>query len=205
MKSYLVQYGKNADLGRFTAESGEPLARGARVVIRGPRGVETGTVLCEPESRFQQSTADGEILRIADDAEHSLHQARAVAMLAEARTLAAEMALSFEPIDSEITLDGQGILHGLAWAACDAEPLLAELSRRYNLRIRLLDLGQPVAPREASTCGSGGCGSCGSCGSGGCSSTACVRGKVSSANELTAYFASLRRQMETDAQRVALA
>ena len=78
--------------------------------------------------------------------------------------------------------------------------------------MKLLDLSRsPTAKDEPASagCGKPGCGSSGggcstgSCGTGGggCSTGSCSKGKVKSADELTAYFADLRHKMEADAAR----
>ena len=213
MVAYLVQYGKSAYLGRFTPGEGPTYVRGERVVIDGPRGREIGTVLCEAQARFAHEAADGEVLRASeahDEAAMEANEEQALEMLAFARQRAEADALPFEAIDVEVALDRRtAILHGLAWSDCDASPLLEELSNRFNVIVRFLDLARTAVVAEpASGCGKEGCGSkggCDSCGTGGCSTGGCSRGKVKSADELTNYFASLRRQMEETPRRVPLA
>jgi cell fate regulator YaaT (PSP1 superfamily) len=211
--SCLVQFGRSGFVGRFTAPG--PVARGERVVVRGPRGVEVGAVLCEPGEPFTSSlSTEGELLRVAtadDEARVTNFPAREAELLslASAETAARGLPLTF--VDAELTLDDRFILHGLAWGACDATPLFEDLSSRFGLSVRLLDLSQTAVTRDpkqaASGCGKPGCGSegggCSSCGTGtdgesksGCSSGGCSRGKVKSADELTAYFADLRQKME---------
>lgn len=204
MTTYLVQYGRPGFVGRFRADAAGPLARGDRVVIRGPRGVEIGNLLCEPDERFSQAQADGELLRAAsraDEAEAERLHARSAAMLATAD--AAGLPVAF--VDVEFTLDGTAILQALPWDECDATPVLADLAVRFGVRVQLLDLSRSPTPHDAadhSGCGKPGCGSgsggCSSCGSdgGGCSTGSCSRGAVRTADELTAYFAGLRQQME---------
>ena len=109
-------------------------------------------------------------------------------------------------MDVELLCDGTAILHGLPWAECDATPLFEELSARFGVSVRLLDLSQiptPTPEPSSGGCGKPGCGSeaggcsTGSCGTGGgCSTGSCSKGSVKSADELTAYFADLRRKME---------
>jgi hypothetical protein len=208
--AYLVQFGKSGFVGRFRTTAAGPLVRGSRVVVRGPRGTEFGTVLCEPAARFQHPPDnDGDILRPAapeDDATAERLAATGGQILAAAEAAAADLPLAF--VDVELTLDGSAaILHALPWAACDADPLLTDLSARFGLSVRLLDLSRsPVATDEPQHvgCGKPGCGSesggCSSCGTdGGCSTGSCSRGKVKSAGELSAYFADLRRKMEAHA------
>jgi cell fate regulator YaaT (PSP1 superfamily) len=207
----LVQFGRSGFVGRFTAPAAVP--RGERVIVRGPRGVEPGIVLCEPVEKFAPSlSTEGEVLRIAtadDEAHVAGFPEREAELLALAGAAAAERGLPLTFVDAELTLDDHLILHGLAWDACDATPLFADLSVRFDLTVRLLDLSQTAVTKDpkqaADGCGKPGCGSeggCSSCGTesgaskGGCSTGSCSRGKVKSADEMTAYFADLRRKME---------
>lgn len=195
---YLVRYGRGGFIGLFAA--GAALTRGYRVVVRGPRGLELGEVLLHPERT--SGPADGEVVRPAsleDDATAARLDARGRELLAAASEGAAALPLAF--VDVEVTLDGTAVLHALAWDACDATPLLDELTARSGLAVRLLDLGRAPAAREAGGCGDSGCGSagggCSTCGTGGgCSTGSCSRGAVKSPDELTAYFADLRGRME---------
>ena len=208
MTSTLVQFGKSGFVGRFTTPGAH--ARGEPVIVRSPRGVETGVVLCEPGDQFSPAlSVEGELLRSAtpdDTARAAEFGPREALLLAEANDRASERGLPLTFVDAELTLDDHLILHGLAWGACDATPLFEDLSARFGLAVRLLDLSQsPVThdPKEAAAgCGRPGCGSegggCSSCGTekGGCSTGSCSRGKVKSAAELSAYFADLRAKME---------
>jgi hypothetical protein len=204
--TYLIQFGKPGFVGRFRPRDPGLFARGDRVVIRGPRGVEPGTVLCEPNARFQPEADDGEILRTFTS-EDAAAAERVIALgrdiLAAAEVIGTTLPLAF--IDVEVALDrSAAILHVLPWKTCDADPLFAQLSERFGLPVRMLDLARtPTTTDEVQPagCGKPGCGSsgggCTSCGTGGgCSSGSCSSGKVKSADELTAYFADLRRQME---------
>jgi hypothetical protein len=209
MTTYLVQYGRSAFLGWFdTASRGNErpeFTRGDRVVLRGARGEELGTILGEvPDNEG----TDGKVLRLAtaaDVARAEQNEARGREVLAAAEELAAAADLPLVLVDIELSLDGtQAMLHALPWAECDASPFLDPISARFGLEVRLLDLSRtPTAadPPATSGCGKPGCGSgsggCDSCGTGGgCSTGSCSRGKVKSADDLTAYFAELRRNME---------
>lgn len=200
---YVVTYGQGAYLGRFRA--GAACARGDRVVVRSDRGVETGTVL--ERATGTAVAAGGEILRpVAPDDETTAaaHRARVSAILTDAESAAAARGLPLLFLDGEILLDGsQAILQAVHWADCDATPLFEGLSARHGLPVKLADM--TAAPATGCpTCGAekSGCGSCGS--GGGCSSGSCSSGSVKSADELTAYFAGLRRQMEAAPARVSL-
>jgi len=206
--SYLVEYGRAAAVGRFRCDHPAPLPRGVRVVVRGARGPELGTVLCAPADRFARLADDeGELLRpatVADDAD----ALQADALGRDILTAAAEAGLPVAFVDIEVSLDcAVAVLHGLPWGECDATPLFETLSARFGLAVRLLDLSRtptltdPPDPAKA-TCGKPGCGTdaaggCSSCGTGGgCATGSCSSGKVKSAGELTAYFADLRQKME---------
>jgi hypothetical protein len=197
---YLTQYGRLGFVGQFQSEFS--LARGDRVVVRSPRGIELADILVAPE-RFSD-TDDGDVLRAAtavDDAEASRLDARGQALLADASNRGSELGLPLAFVDVEVTLDGTAILHVLPWDACDATALLDELASRYYLTVRLLDLSRSPTSKDppATGCGKPGCGSesgGGGCSTGGCSTGSCSRGVVKSSEELTAYFADLRQKME---------
>jgi hypothetical protein len=224
-RQFLVRYGRPGFIGRFA--SALALTRGERVVVRGPRGVELGEVLLlpEPPPRVEDHdalrtapvawvpsvpsvpsdihgaspTADGEILRVATSAdgdEAARLSARGQELLAGATTM--DSALPLALVDVEVTLDGTAILHAVAWESCDASPQLEQLSARFGLAVKLLDLSRVAVEKDPTGCGKPNCGSesggCSSCGS---STGSCSRGSVKSAEELTSYFADLRRQMET--------
>ena len=202
MPLILVQYGHPGFVGRFRADAAPP--RGGRVVVRGPRGVETGTVLAATEAGPDEP--DGDLLRVVtptDEAAATSQEALGRKLLDAAVADGAELHLVF--VDVEVTLDGaSAVLHALPWAGCDADPLLAALSDRFGLAVRLLDLSRtPTAtdPPEPAGCGKPGCGTtaggCSSCGTGGgCSTGSCSRGAVKTGEQLTSYFADLRRKME---------
>lgn len=210
---YLVQYGRSAYVGRFAAAGGLTTSRGDRVVVRTPRGVELGEVLCGADDRFAcglDPAAGGELLRTVgpdDLADAERRESVGLALLTAAEGYGLPVAF----LDVEVTLDSSAaILHALPWGACDADPVLADLSERFGLAVRLLDTSRaPTAkdpPEQAATCGKPDCGSgSGGCGTGGgCSTGGCSRGKVKSADELTSYFADLRHKMEQSAGRTPL-
>jgi hypothetical protein len=207
LSTYLIQFGKPGFVGRFRPAEPRVFIRGDRVVIRGPRGFEFGSVLCEPDARFSGEEPEGDILRVAsrdDEAafESCSHVGRDILSLAE--KLGAALPLAF--VDVEVMLDrASAILHVIPWDACEADALFASLSERFSLPVRMLDLSRTPTvkdePQPASGCGKPGCGSekggCSSCGTGGgCSTGSCSSGSVKSSGELTAYFSNLRKQME---------
>ncbi len=189
MTAVVVRYGKPGYVGRFTATATYP--RGAEVVVRTPRGTERGIVLGDASHTVSLSTVGGEVLRPAtpDDVLPD-----PVDLLRQ--TLHAAEGLPLTVVDVEVLLDRTaGVVHALVWGDFDGDALFADLTLALGYPVRLFDLsraGGPADPPEPS-CGSGNCGS--GCGSGGGCGT-CSRGAVKSADELSAYFLGLRRQME---------
>jgi hypothetical protein len=166
--------------------------------------VELGTVLGAVAERLMSQVDDtGELLReaTADDAAAAERAAELALHILDAAEGGGHP-VAF--LDCEVTLDCRGaVLHAVPWEACDLDPLLSHLSERFGLAVRLMDVSRTPTlqdPPEPKTscgkpdCGTGGCSSCGT--GGGCSSGSCSRGSVKSADELTAYFLNLRRQME---------
>jgi hypothetical protein len=204
---YLVQYGASAFLGRFRAAAGGAFARGQRVVVRSERGLERGEVLGPAGTTTPQAVGPtGELLRAAtgeDDVTDARLRELGQRLFGAAERLAGESGLPLAVLDVEVLLDGQqAVLHALHWGECDTTPVFERLSAEFGLTVKLHDLTRPAAAAPepagcgAEGCGGGGCGS-GGCGtSGGCSSGSCSRGKIKNADDLTEYFAGLRKQME---------
>jgi hypothetical protein len=202
---YLVTYGHGAYLGRFRAAAA--YVRDDRVVVRTDRGVEAGTV--RERATGTAVILVGEVLRpltAEDEAATARHREQLVTILADAEATAAALGLPLLFLDGELLLDGsQAILQAVHWADCDASPLFAELSARHGLTVKLTDLTTTPKPATGcSTCGAekSGCDTCGT--GGGCSTGSCSKGSVKSADDLTAYFAGLRKQMDAAAGRVSL-
>lgn len=205
-QDYLVSYGLGGYLGRF--RSCTSLARDDRVVIRTTRGIELGTVLGATPLEKASLDSGGDVVRratAADMATATCSARRAGDLVSQAHDLADSMALPILFLDGEILLDGSdAILHTVHWDECDITPLIEELSKENGLSIKVADLTTTPKNGGCSVCGAekSGCDSCGT--GGGCSSGSCSSGSVKSADELTAYFAGLRKQMEAMDQRVSL-
>lgn len=212
--SLLVQYGKSAFVGRFACPGDAP-PRGTTVVVRTPRGVELGTALGPVDERFAgllDAAAGGEVVRPAT-ADDDAAAARAAALATVIVTAAERGGRAVAFLDCEVTLDGRGaVLHAVPWEECDLDPLLAELSDRFGLAVRLMDVSRTPTlkdpPEPKTTCDKPDCGtgegncSTGGCGTGGgCSTGSCSKGSVKSADELTAYFTDLRQKMEATARQ----
>src|SRR5690242_19419188 len=93
---YLVSHGSAGDFGPFRSADPLECGRGDRVVVRTPRGLELGEVLCQAGSRrdevFPPELAPGDLLRRAtaeDEGQGDRMRQRAEALFADARRLAA--------------------------------------------------------------------------------------------------------------------
>src|SRR5438552_4543646 len=109
---YLLSYGVVGDFGRFHPVTSLSCRRGDRAVIRTPRGLELGTVLCPTapgHARYLPNTSVGQLLRLAnaDDEQTArrLHE-RGRAIFDDGRQSAAALGLPLEVLDVEVLLDG---------------------------------------------------------------------------------------------------
>ncbi len=213
---YLVNHGRTAFLGRFRNRADREFTHGDRVIVRSARGLEAGSVLGEASPRFAHLLGAGEpgdllhAMTSADDGQQAEFDLLAHRLLAETQATAEELNLSVAILDLEILLDGtSAIVHTIPDEQSDLTSLAQTLSSRHGLIFTILDLRQPATPEPHGCgkpdCGSGGAGGCSSCGTGGgCSTGSCSSGSVKNADELTGYFAGLRRQMEEQTARVPL-
>lgn len=201
---YLVSYGLGGNLGRF--RSNTVLSRDDRVVVRTSRGVEIGVVLGRAPDLKSSIASGGEVIRLASGSE--LETATQLRQMADEVLNAAIDAVNSLPIqflDCEILLGGNdAILHAVHWDECEVTPIIDEIGRRYSLTIKVADLTAEPKKSGCSVCGAekSGCDSCGT--GGGCSTGSCSRGSIKNADDLTEYFAGLRKQMEAADSRVSL-
>ncbi|HMF12741.1 MAG TPA: PSP1 C-terminal domain-containing protein [Gemmataceae bacterium] len=194
---YLLGYGKAGDFGRFYPVASLVCRRGDRAVIRTPRGVELGTVLCPTmpgHAHHLPNTSVGQLLRLAsseDEATLERQQATAQNLFDDGRNSAAELGMPLELLDAEVLFDGQrAVLYHVRWAECDLRPLVSRLSKRHDVHVEMYDLSRAVEGCGKPDCGRGH-GGCDSCASGGGCSTCGAHDP----SELQAYFAGLREQM----------
>ena len=203
MPDYLVQYGTSSFIGRCSILDME-FVRGDDVVLVTPRGVEIATILCEARQGLAVDLV-GEFVRMAMPQDR-LTQKKSQELASQIldASILCEEPVTF--LDCEVTLDRRGaILHALPYGPCHLDPLLAELSDRFELAVRVHDFSQDKPhidpPEPKTTCSKPGCGTaeggCSSCSSGACGTgSSCSKGKVESAAQLTSYFADLRQKME---------
>jgi hypothetical protein len=195
---FLVSHGRAAAISRCRDAGGLQPVRSDVVVIRGKRGLELGEILC-PALPEAHEAASGELLRFASPADRQQSEqlyVRGRVILDDLQALVLSDGLPLQPLDVDLTLDGERAdVNVLSWGQAPLTRLREELHARHGVAVFFLDCSRP-AESGCGSCGADGCGDCGSGGCGDCGSGGCSRGPTS-ADELTRYFASLREQMNS--------
>ena len=210
---YLVSHGKSGGLGCFSLAEPHCFARGARVVLDGPRGREIGTILGPAnvrQARLLGAVASGTIVRPLTETDQPtlsrLHELED-RLFEAGRQLARDQALPIEILDIDLLFQGPAIMQFVGEDDPRLDEFAQSLSRAFQIELRLENLALPKeeSHEESQGCGKpdcgrteGGGGGCSTCSTGGgCSS--CGSGKV----DLRDYFGQLRTKME-NAQRTPL-
>ena len=182
-------------------------SRGPRGVELGHRAVRTGRAVHRPSRPTANCSArDGR----GRGASPTLPRREARATRARCAAAAETPGCRSTFVDAELTLDDRAHPPRRSpWDACDATPLFADLSARFGLLrpvARPLPHGRSRKTRSsrataaasptAAPAAAGARRAAPTAIKGGCSTGSCSRGKVKSADELTAYFADLRQKME---------
>ena len=148
MPKYVVRVGVMRMLGVFTTSRGEVLARGAQVITRTDRGLETGEVLCEATDEAVAQINDprrGQILRQSthdDQREASRLRQQALAELATCERLVTEMQLPMQLVDVEHIFGGERIvIYYLAENRVDFRELVKRLASEFQTRIEMRQIG----------------------------------------------------------------
>jgi len=182
---YLVSYGINGMIGCFASvDTNIEYERGLEVLIQTDRGEEKGVILRSAISQeyrhLHASAATGQILsRYYPELEHREHADRLQQYFDEARQIIHSLFLPVQVVDIEQLLQPPAIvLHIVQFGPLDDVGLLAELKRRWNVPVQLMNLTDQdsLADEPGGSCGSGhGCSNCGSgsCGSEGCGQGSC--------------------------------
>jgi hypothetical protein len=171
MRHHLVRVGALGHVGRFTAVDAVAYPRGARVILRTSRGLETGEVLGAAEAPGR-GESDGSLLRgmtIEDQLlEARLDKNRHAAFEACAERIR-ETGAAATLVDVEHLFDGQSLyFHFLGPPPRELEPLLAELADRYEAVAQIGKFADTLSEGCGPGCGTaeatgGGCTTCVSC------------------------------------------
>ena len=179
--SHLVRVGVMGNVGRFVSPDAVHYPRGARVIIRTPRGLEIGEVLGRGTSSSPDlADADGALLR-AMTIEDELLEARLVKNRAQAYDACAhrivELGLPTVLIDVEHLFDGRSLVfYFLGEITPELEAITGDLAELYDAQAKFREFAKVVEEGCGPGCGTehaagGGCSSCatgcavaGSCG-----------------------------------------
>lgn len=148
MPDYIVRYGAIRNLGVFSSVGGKEYRRGAEVVVRTDRGLETGEVLCESSEEALKHLKDpgaGQILReMTHDDHHEL------ALLKKqggeefniCRKHVERLGLNMDLVDVEHIFGGERIVvYYLADARIDFRELVRTLAGEFQTRIEMRQIG----------------------------------------------------------------
>jgi hypothetical protein len=186
---HLVRVGAMGHLGPFDSAESLRYPRGARVVVRTGRGLESGEVL-GPAGQWSAGTPDGTILRrmgVEDEllAERlARHRDRA---FEACRARLAERGLEETLVDVEQLFDGETIVFYFLGQATDDQPeltsLTAELAALYEAKVQFRRFAETLTQGCGPGCGTEaavGCGSaCSSCVvAGGCATRLAAAGRA---------------------------
>ena len=149
-RRYVVRFGTLRNVAEFgTRGSDEEYRRGDQVVIRSPRGIEWGEVLCEATDRTKQYLGGkdpaGKIQNLAtpqDELKKEAHWKQEQDAFLQARRLISEANLAMQLIDSEMLLGGERItFYYTSEARIDFRELVKSMAQFFNMRIEMKQIG----------------------------------------------------------------
>ena len=149
MSKYVVRFGVMRALGVMSARGKDrSFARGARVVVRTRRGLETGEVLCEAGEDVAgtlDSSSQGDILREMgsdDDNELSHMKAQERTEFEICQKYVRKLGLEMELVDLEHVFGGERIVvYYLAEHRVDFRELVRQLAGEFQTRIEMRQIG----------------------------------------------------------------
>lgn len=146
---YVVRFGMMRQVAEFGVKQDDAYARGAQVIVRSPRGMEWGEVLCEATDRTKEYLGGqdpvGRIMREAnpDDERQrdELWRKEQDAFLV-ARQLVEEHKLAMQLVDVEQLFGGEKLtFYYVSEARIDFRELVKAMAKRFNLRIEFRQMG----------------------------------------------------------------
>jgi len=148
MSEYIVRYGAMRFLGVFAAADGNQYQRGAKVIVRTDRGLETGQILC-PGSQDAveriRDPAEGQILRqMTPEDAHEVAQIEDQAghELEVCQQFVDKLGLQMQLVDVEHIFGGERIVvYYLADNRVDFRELVRMLAGEFQTRIEMRQIG----------------------------------------------------------------
>ncbi len=148
MPKYIVRYGSMRALGVLSTRGGDRFTRGARVIARTNRGLESGEVLIEANERAVarlKDPAHGQILRsmtTEDDNELSHIEANLSAEFETCQRYVKQLKLQMELVDIEHVFGGERIvIYYVAEKRVDFRDLVRQLASEFQTRIEMRQIG----------------------------------------------------------------
>ena len=148
MPKYVVRYGVMRTLGVLSSRASDRHVRGTRVIVRTPRGLEAGEVLCEATeaavSRIKNPTS-GHILRDMSDDDHNelshmKGQQRDEFKICQG--FVEKIGLKMQLVDLEHVFGGERIvIYYLAEDRVDFRELVRQLASEFQTRIEMRQIG----------------------------------------------------------------
>ncbi len=148
MPQYVVRYGALRQLGVCTTRGNNEFLRGAQVITRTKRGLETGTVLCEATERAVQDLTEadnGQILREMTGEDHR-ERARIRDHVHEifqfCKQSIEKLGLAMTLVDVDHVFGGERIVaYYLAENRVDFRELVKVLAAEFQTRIEMRQIG----------------------------------------------------------------
>jgi cell fate regulator YaaT (PSP1 superfamily) len=145
---YIVRHGAMRNIGEYDAPVGLAFARGEQAVIRTPRGLEIGDVLCPSRPEAMQMIAEpinGQIVRALTQADRDRFEHIRQGLTREfelTRGHIADLHLPMQLVDVEHIFGGERIVfYFLAEKRVDFRELVKVLAREFQTRIELRQIG----------------------------------------------------------------
>lgn len=163
---WLIRYGAIPEVARFSVHADLEFRRGARVVVRSPRGLEMGLVLqAAPSSSIEENDLQVDRIATADDeAAYARNAEECRASFGAWQQRLREWKLDLELIDLEWTLDRDKLIfYVLSGRGPETTKLAIFAATIGYARVEVQPVG---AAGLVPISGGGGCG----CGDGGCHS-----------------------------------
>jgi cell fate regulator YaaT (PSP1 superfamily) len=183
---HLVRVGALGQIGRFISVDCSAYPRGAGVIVRTRRGLETGEVLAATEEAPAES--DGQVLRrvtLEDDLLLARLERNKDEAFDACQQLLAEQGLRAALVDVELLFDGSAIyFYFLGEISPQVEALTETLAERYEAKAQLRQFAETLL----AGCGPG-CGTEEAAGCGAACSTCAVASACSSGERKTARAA----------------
>jgi cell fate regulator YaaT (PSP1 superfamily) len=146
---YVVRFGMMRQVSEFTIKANDEYRRGDQVIIRSPRGLEWGEVLCEATDRTKEYLGGqdpaGRIMRLANPEDERLRDElwrKEQDAFLIARELIEEHKLVMLLVDVELLFGNEKLtFYYVSEARIDFRELVKAMAKRFNQRIEMRQMG----------------------------------------------------------------